>query len=104
VSESECAGVFANGQVAVDERPILSSLGHPRTPTTVFCDNERARGLASETARAKKSKSIDTRFDWTRCRVQQHQLLVSHVAGSINLSDLLTKALPAKERASLAPL
>ena len=27
-----------------------------------------------------------------------------HVAGSINLSDLLTKALPAKEHASLAPL
>ena len=50
----------------------------------------------------KKSKSIDMRFDWARCRVQQHQLLVSHVAGSMNLSDLLTKALPAKERASLA--
>ena len=39
-----------------------------------------------------------------RERVQQHQLLVSHVAGSINLSDLLTKAPPAREHASLAPL
>ena len=38
VSESECAGVFANGQV-------LSSLG---------CGSGCACGLASETARAKK--------------------------------------------------
>ena len=81
VSESEYAGVFANGQVTVDERTILSSLGYPQTPTTILCDNECACGLASETVRTKKSKSIDMRFDWTRCRVQQHQLLVSHIAG-----------------------
>ena len=104
VSESEYAGVFANGQVAVDERSILSSLGYPQTPTTILCDNECACGLASETVRAKKSKAIDMRFDWTRCRVHQHQFRVSHIAGSINLADLLTKALPAKEHTSLAPL
>ena len=69
-----------------------------------MCDNECACGLASKTARAKKSKAIDMRFDWARCRVHQHQFRVSHIAGSINLADLLTKALPAKEHTSLAPL
>jgi hypothetical protein len=45
-SEAECAGVFCNGQVVVDERAILSSLGHPQHTTIIFCDNECAVGLA----------------------------------------------------------
>jgi hypothetical protein len=62
VSESEHAGVFCNGQVGVDERIILSSLGHPQPTTIIYCDNECA----------KKSKSIDVRFDWTQDRVRQN--------------------------------
>ena len=46
VSEAEYAGAFCNGQVVVDERTILSSLGHPQHTTTIFCDNECAVGLA----------------------------------------------------------
>jgi hypothetical protein len=46
VSESEHAGVFCNGQVGVDERIILSSLGHPQPTTIICCDNECAIGLA----------------------------------------------------------
>jgi hypothetical protein len=40
VSEAECAAVFANGQVGSDERAILSSLGHPQSPTDICTDNE----------------------------------------------------------------
>jgi hypothetical protein len=32
VSESEYAGVFANGQIAVDEIRALGSLGYPQPP------------------------------------------------------------------------
>ena len=46
VSECEYAGVFCNGQVGVDERIILSSLGHPQPTTIIYCDNECAIGLA----------------------------------------------------------
>ena len=44
-SEAERAGVFCNGHVVVDERTILSSLGHPQHTTTIFCDDECAVGL-----------------------------------------------------------
>jgi glutathionylspermidine synthase len=61
VSESEYAGVFANGQIAVDEIRALGSLGYryPQPPPVILGDSECAVGLATDTVRAKKSKSID---------------------------------------------
>jgi hypothetical protein len=44
--------------------------------------------------RPKKSKAIDSRFDWIKGRVRQLQLIVSFIPGALNLSDLYTKSLP----------
>ena len=104
VSETEYAGVFANGQIAVDERRALTSLGYPQPPTTIYCDNECAVGLADETVRAKKSKSIDMRFDWIRDRVKQCQLIVTFLPGVLNLADFFTKSLPVQTHVAIAPL
>ena len=104
VSETEYAGVFANGQIAVDERRALSSLGYPQPPTAIYCDNECAVGLASDTVRAKKSKSIDMRFDWIRDRVRQGQLLVTFLPGILNLADFFTKSLPIQTHVAVSPL
>jgi hypothetical protein len=82
-SEAECAGVFCDGQVVVDERTILSSLGHPQHTTTIFCDDECAVGLAEQTARPKKSKSVDVRLEW--------------------IQDFFTKSLPVHAHQELAP-
>jgi hypothetical protein len=104
VSESEYAGVFSNAQLGVDERACLSSLGYPQPPTTIFCDNECAVGLASDTVRARKSKSIDMRFDWIRDRVRQNQFVVSFIKGSLNLADFFTKALPVWRHVEITPV
>lgn len=104
MSECECAGVFCNGQVGVDERIILSPLGHPQPTTIIYCDNECAIGLAEQTMRAKKSKSIDMRFDWIQDRVRQKQFKVVFVSGSLNRSDFFTKALPVHVHQEMAPL
>jgi len=103
VSEAEYAGVFCNGQVVVDERTILSSLGHPQHTTTIFCDNECAVGLAEMTVRPKKSKSIDMRFDWIQDRVRQKQIKIEWIAGGKNLGDFFTKSLPVHVHQELAP-
>jgi hypothetical protein len=104
VSETEYAGVFANGQIAVDERRALSSLGYPQPPTTIYCDNECAVGLAAATVRAKKSKSIDMRFDWIRDRVKQGQIVVDFLPGLLNLADFFTKSLPVQTHVAVSPL
>jgi len=94
VSEAEYGGVFGNCQAAVEERAILYNLGYAQPPTLVLCDNECAIGLASETVRPKKSKSIDLRLDWVRDRVRQGQFCISFVPGRANLADFFTKSLP----------
>ena len=72
-------------------------------PTPIFCDNECAVGLSSDTVRPKKSKSMDMRFDWIKDRVRQLQFLVRYIPGKVNLSDFSTKALPVHEHVRLAP-
>jgi hypothetical protein len=104
VSEAECAALFANAQVGCDERVILSCLGYPQPPTPIFCDNECAIGLATETFRPKKSKSIDMRFDWLRCRVRQNLFSISWISGDRQLADFFTKALPVNAHVALAPV
>ena len=104
VSEAEYAGVFCNGQVGVDERKICQSLGHPQPPTDICCDNECAVGFSEQTMRAKKSKSIDMRFDWIQDRVRQKQFQVVYIKGCLNRADFFTKALPVHVHQELAPL
>ena len=60
-------------------------------------------GLASDTIRPKKSKSIDKRFDWVKCRVRQHQFNIKWIAGADNKADFFTKALPVHVHRELAP-
>jgi hypothetical protein len=103
VSEAEYGCVFGNCQVAVEERSILNSLGYPQPPTLVLCDNECAIGLADETVRPKKSKSIDLRLDWVRDRVRQGQFIISFVPGKANLADFFTRSLPVWLFKQMAP-
>jgi hypothetical protein len=45
--EAEYAGLFAAARIADTERRILHNLGYPQGPTSIYCDNECAVGLAS---------------------------------------------------------
>ena len=58
VSEAEYGALFGNAQVAADERSILTNLGYPQPPTILLCDNKVAIGLATDTVRPRRSKSI----------------------------------------------
>ncbi len=75
VAEAEYGGLFAAALIltAVDERNILTDLGHPQPTTVSFCDNEVAIGLANRTVCPKMSKSLDMRFHWLRDIIDQGQ-------------------------------
>ena len=103
VAEAEYAGLYAAARIAVDERRILTNMGHPQPPTTIFCDNEVAIGLANNTVTPKMSKSLDMRFHWLQDRVRQGQFRIVFVPGLQNLADFFTKALPVSRHQSLAP-
>ena len=103
-AEAEYAALFIAAQEAVDLRNILDSLGYPQQPTTILCDNLCAVGLASNTVKQRKSKSIDMRFHWLRDRIAQNQFLVKWRKGALNLADFFTKILPVAAHRALMPL
>jgi hypothetical protein len=103
VGEGEYAGVFINTQAGEYLRTILEALGHRQPPTIIYCDNECAVGLANDTVKMKRSKSIDMRFHWIRDRIKQGHFVVTWIAGANNLADFFTKALPVHTHQSLMP-
>ncbi len=69
--EAEYGGAYAAARIATEERRILANLECPQPPTQLYCDNECAISLASDTIAPQMSKSIDMRFHWLRDRVWQ---------------------------------
>ena len=58
-----------------------------------MCDNTCAIGIATDSIKQKRSKSIDMRFHWVRDRVRQGQFLISHIRTNLNIADYFTKNL-----------
>jgi hypothetical protein len=103
VAETEYAGLFAAARIATNERQILTDMGHPQPPTPLYCDNEVAIGLATDTINLKMSRSLDMRFHWLRDRVRQGHFRIIFVPGLRNVADFFTKALPVARHRILAP-
>eukprot|EP00980_Cylindrotheca_fusiformis_P029377 scaffold23458_cov114-Cylindrotheca_fusiformis.AAC.1 len=61
-AEAELAGLFVNGKDSVPERITLEELGHPQGPTPIVTDNATAAGIANDSIKQKRSKSMDMRF------------------------------------------
>jgi len=103
-AEGEYGSVFFNAKHAVGTRNILKAVGYPQPATPILTDNACAVGLANDTVKVKRGKSIETRFHWIRDRIRQGHFTVSWVAGSGNLADFFTKALPIKRHQELMKL
>lgn len=96
-AECEYGSLFMAIKHATWSRAILTALGHPQPPTPVFCDNRCAIGLANDSIKIRRSKSIDMRFHWIRDRISQSQFKVSWVPTDANIADFFTKALPVQK-------
>lgn len=104
VAEAEYAALFLNGQEAASIRNTLTALGYPQPATVILCDNKCAVGIATDTVKPKRTKSIDMKFHWIRDRIRQGHFLVNWRQGTDNLADFFTKPLPVHEHQRLMPL
>jgi hypothetical protein len=95
-AEAEYAALFMGAQQAAWLRTILQALGYPQRTTPILCDNSCAVGIATDTVKIKRTKSIDLRFHWVRDRVRQGQFAVLWSKGTSNLADFFTKPLSVK--------
>ena len=95
-TEAESCGLFVNTQDGAPERTTLTEMGHEQEETPVETDNLCAVGIANKTVKMKRSKAMDMRFNWVRCRVKQKQFLIYWKKGADNIADYFTKHHPAE--------
>ena len=69
-------------------------MGHPQPPTPIQVENTTALGVAKNTIQPKRTKAMDMRFHWLRCRDNQKQFRTYLRAGSTNRGDYVTKHHP----------
>jgi hypothetical protein len=103
VAEAEYAALFINGQEGASLRDTLTALGYPQPATMILCDNKCAQGIATDTIKPKRTKSVDMKFHWIRDRIRQGQFLVMWRKGVDNLADFFTKPLPVHQHQRLMP-
>ena len=73
-AEAEYGAVFVNGQVVAWLRTVLKEMGYPQIEATLMlCDNKCAVGIANDTIKANRSKTMDMRYHWIRDRVNLKQ-------------------------------
>ena len=70
-AEAEDAVLFLLAQDGEYLRQVLANMGYKQAPTLILCPNQCAVGMASNSVKAKRTKSIDMRCHWIRDRVQQ---------------------------------
>eukprot|EP00957_Ditylum_brightwellii_P137827 10507969-Ditylum_brightwellii.AAC.1 len=67
-SEAALVALFYNAREAVPLCITLEEMGHPQPPTPLITNNNTAHGLTTGTMMPKRSKAIDMRFHWLKCR------------------------------------
>ena len=104
IGETEYAACFLTGQHGAGFRNVLADLGYPQPPTYILTDNKCAEGIANNTIKPKRTKSLEMQYHWLRDRVARDQFIVEWRSGIHNLADFFTKALPVHVHQSYMPL
>ena len=65
-AEAELAALFINAKKGKIIRMTLEEMGHKQPPTPIHCDNITATGIANDTVKKQRSRSMEMRFFWIR--------------------------------------
>jgi hypothetical protein len=103
-AEAELGALYINAREVIPLRHLLLEMGHPQPPTPIQTDNSTALGVVNNTIQPKRTKAMDMRFHWLRCRVNQKHFRPYWRAGATNLADYVTKHHPAIHHQAVRPL
>eukprot|EP00804_Cyclotella_cryptica_P004885 CCRYP_004953-RA/>CCRYP_004953-RA protein AED:0.21 eAED:0.22 QI:0/0/0/1/0.5/0.33/3/0/1060 len=65
-AEAELGALFLNCKEGKILRLVLQELRHTQPPTPTHCDNETARGIANNTVKKQRSRSMEMCFFWVQ--------------------------------------
>jgi hypothetical protein len=72
-AEAELGALYINACKAVPMRQLLKEMGHKQPKTPIKTDNSTAFGVVTNNIQLQRTKAIDMRFHWLRCRKLQNQ-------------------------------
>ena len=101
--EAETGAAFVNTRKAIPMRQTLEELGHNQGPTPIQLDNKTAVGILTDTMVQRRSKPMDMRFYWLKCREIQEQIHIYWKKGTLNKADYPTKHHPTKHHIAVRP-
>eukprot|EP00804_Cyclotella_cryptica_P011876 CCRYP_004378-RA/>CCRYP_004378-RA protein AED:0.44 eAED:0.39 QI:0/0/0/1/1/1/2/0/442 len=102
-AEAELGALFLNCKEGKILRLVLQELGHNQPPTPTHCDNKTATGIANNTVKKQRSRSMEMRFFWVADQVNRRHFQVRWHPGQENLADYFTKHFEARHHISVRP-
>lgn len=92
VSESEYIAICtATTDVVVMRKLALELNIIPNKPTLILCDNESAIRLANDEKSAHRTRHMHVKMQYSRKQIERKEITISHIPGSSQLADALTK-------------
>ena len=102
-AEAELGALFLNCKEGKIMRLILEELGHQQPPTPVHCDNITAAGIANNTVKRQRSRSMEMRFFWFADQVALGYFDVRYHPGAKNMGDYQSKHHPGPHHVKVRP-
>lgn len=102
-AEAELGALFVNAKEGRVIRLILQELGHPQPPTPIHCDNSTAAGIANNTVKRQRSRSMEMRYFWIADQVARKLFDVQWHPGQENLGDYHSKHHPTSHHQRVRP-
>ena len=90
-AEAELGALYHNCQTGIIFRLTLAEMGHPQPQTPVHCDNATAVGIANNTIKRQRSRSMEMRFFWIGDKIAQEMYALQWHPGQENLADYQSK-------------
>ena len=102
-AKAELGGLYINAREAVPARITLQEMGHPQPPTPAQTDNTMAHGVVTNKIQPRRTKAMDMRLHWLRCRENQEQFRFYWRDGAMNLGDYPSKHHAAAHHRNMRP-
>ena len=102
-AEAELGALFLNCQEGMIVRLTLEDLGHPQPIIPVHCDNATAVGIANNTIKRQRSRSMEMRYFWVGDKVAQDLYSLGWYPGQENLADYQSKHHPGAHHTAVRP-
>jgi len=90
-AEAELGALYINAREAIPMRLLLEEMGHKQPPTPIQTDNSTAHGVVTNNIQPRRTKAMDMRFHWLRCRDLQGQFRYYWRPGPDNRAYYWTK-------------